>query len=147
MIGWDEIAPTNLLPTTLVQHWRPDGSPTAAVAKGAKVIMSVANRAYLDMKYDADTPLGLNWAGFIDVTDRLRLGPGDGRAGNIEASILGVEAPIWTETLANIRDVEFMAFPRLPASGRGRVVACGPRLGTNSAGAWRHRRLAGRHSA
>jgi hexosaminidase len=30
-----------------------------------------------------------------------------------EASILGVEAPLWSETLATMRDVEYMAFPRL----------------------------------
>jgi hexosaminidase len=115
MVGWDEIAPINLLPTTLVQHWRPDGSPAAAVAKGAKVIMSVANRAYLDMKYDASTPLGLNWAGFIDVRTAYDWDPATVVPGITEASIAGVEAPIWTETLANMRDVELMAFPRLPA--------------------------------
>jgi hexosaminidase len=115
MIGWDEIAPINLLPTTLVQHWRPDGSPTMAVAKGAKVIMSVANKAYLDMKYDAATPLGLNWAGYIDVRDAYDWDPATIAGGLTEASIIGVEAPIWTETLANIRDVELMAFPRLAA--------------------------------
>jgi hexosaminidase len=114
MIGWDEISPINLLPTTLVQHWQPDKPPTAAVAKGAKVIMSVANRAYLDMKYDANTPLGLNWAGFIDVRTAYDWDPATVAPGIAEASILGVEAPIWTETLANMRDVEFMAFPRLP---------------------------------
>ena len=44
-----------------------------------------------------------------------------------ESSILGVEAPIWSETLATMRDVEYLAFPRLagaaeiawsPAAGR-----------------------------
>ena len=148
MIGWDEIAPINLLPTTLIQHWRPDGSPTAAVAKGAKVIMSVANRAYLDMKYDADTPLGLSWAGFISVRAAYDWDPATIAKGIGEESIVGVEAPMWTETLANIRDVELMAFPRLPAiaevgwspAGRDwdgfgqRLAAHGPRwsaLGVN----------------
>ena len=115
MIGWDEIAPINLLPTTVVQHWQPDHAPTAAVGKGAKVIMSVANRAYLDMKYDASTPLGLNWAGFIDVRTAYDWDPATIAPGITEASIIGVEAPIWTETLANMRDVELMAFPRMPA--------------------------------
>ena len=32
-----------------------------------------------------------------------------------ESSILGVETAIWTETPANIRDLEFLAFPRMPA--------------------------------
>jgi hexosaminidase len=115
MIGWDEIAPINLLPSTLVQHWRPDGSPSAAVAKGAKVIMSLANKAYLDMKYDANTPIGLNWAGFIGVRDAYDWDPATIAEGVGQASIVGVEAPMWSETLANIRDVEFMAFPRLAA--------------------------------
>ena len=29
--------------------------------------------------------------------------------------MLGVEAPLWSETLANLRDAEFMAMPRLAA--------------------------------
>jgi hexosaminidase len=115
MVGWDEIAPATLLPTTLVQHWRPDGSPAAAVAQGAKVIMSVASKAYLDMKYDAGTPLGLNWAGFIDVRDAYAWDPATIVPGLSETAIMGVEAPLWSETLGNIRDVEFMAFPRLAA--------------------------------
>ena len=57
----------DLLPTTLVQHWRPDGRRRRRSRKGAKVIMSPANRVYLDMKYDAATPIGLNWAGIIEV--------------------------------------------------------------------------------
>ena len=28
--------------------------------------------------------------------------------------ILGVEAPLWSETVTNIDEVEFMVFPRLP---------------------------------
>jgi hexosaminidase len=32
-----------------------------------------------------------------------------------ESSLLGVESPLWSETLADIRDFELMAFPRLAA--------------------------------
>ena len=115
VIGWDEIAPASLAPGTIVQHWRPDGAPTAAVAKGAKVVMSVANRAYLDMKYDNGTPIGLNWAANIEVRDAYDWDPADVAPGIPAQALAGVEAPIWSETLATIRDVEFMAFPRLPA--------------------------------
>ena len=115
MVGWDEVAAAALLPTTIVQHWRPDGSPTAAVEKGAKVIMSVANRAYLDMKYDSGTPIGLNWAANIDVRNAYDWDPATVSKGVAERALLGVEAPIWTETLASMREVEFMAFPRLTA--------------------------------
>jgi hexosaminidase len=115
MTGWDEIAPAALAPGTLVQHWRPDGSPTAAVAKGARIVMSVANRAYLDMKYDNSTPIGLNWAANIEVRDSYEWDPADVAPGISESALEGVEAPIWSETLGSMRDVEFMAFPRLVA--------------------------------
>jgi len=115
MIGWDEIAPAKLLPTSIVQHWRPKTTPKEAVTKGAKVIMSPADRAYLDMKYDTSTPIGLNWAAFIDVRRAYDWDPAAAAEGVPESAILGVEAPLWTETVGNIRDAEFLAFPRLAA--------------------------------
>jgi hexosaminidase len=115
MIGWDEISAAALDPTTLVQHWRPEGSPAAAAAKGAKVIVSLANKAYLDMKYRTDTPIGQSWAAYIDVQDSYDWDPATLVKDVPASSIVGVEAPIWTETLATIQDVEFMAFPRLAA--------------------------------
>ena len=115
MIGWDEIAPANLLPTSIVQHWRPKTTPKEAVAKGAKVIMSIANRAYIDMKYDQNTPIGLTWAAVIEVKDSYDWDPAAMAEGVPESSLLGVEAPLWSETLGNINDVEYLAFPRLAA--------------------------------
>jgi hexosaminidase len=115
MIGWDEIAPTNLLPSSIVQHWRPKTTPKEAVDKGAKVILSIANRAYIDMKYDASTAIGLTWAGIVNVQTSYDWDPATMTEGVGEASLLGVEAPLWSETIANIRDVEFLAFPRLAA--------------------------------
>lgn len=115
MIGWDEIAPAALLPTSVVQHWRPKTTPADAVAKGARVIMSVASRAYLDMKYDSTTAIGLSWAGLVDVSTVYDWDPATVADGVPESALLGVEAPLWSETLATIEDVEFMAFPRLIA--------------------------------
>ena len=115
MIGWDEIAAANLLPTSVVQHWRPKTTPKDAMAKGVKVIMSLANKAYIDMKYDAGTPIGLEWAARIEVQDSYDWDPGTAADGVPESALLGVEAPLWSETLATINDVEFLAFPRLAA--------------------------------
>ena len=75
--------------------------------------MSPADRAYLDMKYDGDTALGLRWAGLVPLQTAYDWDP-DALAGRPEA-VLGVEAPLWSETLANMRDAEFMALPRLAA--------------------------------
>jgi hexosaminidase len=113
MVGWDEIAPAALVPGTVVQHWRPNTTPAEAVTKGAMVIMSVANKTYLDMKYDGTTAIGLSWAGHVDVKTAYDWDPATAAAGVPESAILGVEAPLWSETVATIRDVEFLAFPRL----------------------------------
>jgi len=95
------------------------------------------------MQYDASTPLGLHWAGYVSVEDAYTWDPASEVAGLAEGDILGVEAPLWSETLQTIDDVEFMVFPRLPgeaeigwspAAGRGwdeyrlRLGAHGPRL-------------------
>jgi hexosaminidase len=114
MIGWDEVAPVRLAPDSIVQHWRPDGSLAPAAKQGVKIIMSPANKAYLDMKYHPDTVLGLTWAAYIDLDDAYTWDPAQISRDVPESAILGVEAPLWSETLADIRDVEFMAFPRLP---------------------------------
>jgi hexosaminidase len=113
MIGWDEIAGAALRPASIVQHWRPDASPAAAAAQGTKVIASPANRTYLDMKYDKETVIGQNWAAYIEARDAYDWDPATLFEGVPESSILGVEAPLWSETTANLRDVEFLAFPRL----------------------------------
>jgi hexosaminidase len=115
MIGWDEIAPSNLLASSIIQHWRPKTTPAEAMTKGVKVIMSVASQAYLDMKYDVATPIGLTWAGIVSVQTAYDWDPGTAAEGVPVASVLGVEGPLWSETLANIRDVEYLAFPRLAA--------------------------------
>ncbi|HJO38053.1 MAG: beta-N-acetylhexosaminidase [Vicinamibacterales bacterium] len=115
VIGWDEIAHARLTPGTVVQQWRPDASPQPAIAQGARIIVSSADRTYLDMKYQADSALGLRWAGLIDVRTAYTWDPATLYDGVPESSILGVEAPIWSETLARLSEVEFMAFPRLPA--------------------------------
>src|SRR5438128_12624872 len=68
-VAWEEVAQAELLAVTIVQHWKHGELAAPAVEQGAKVIMSPASRAYLDMKYDASTELGLEWAGHVDVRD------------------------------------------------------------------------------
>ena len=113
VIGWDEIGAADLTASSLVQHWRPKTSPAAAVARGAHVVLSTADRMYLDMKYDRQTPIGLTWAGVIDARDAYDWEPSTLLADVPEASLIGVEAPLWSETVTSIRDVEYLAFPRL----------------------------------
>jgi hexosaminidase len=66
------------------------------------------------MKYDKDTPIGLDWAGYVDVRRAYDWDPGAYLAGVPGAAVRGVEAPLWTETIDSSEDVEYMVFPRLP---------------------------------
>ena len=77
------------------------------------VIMSPASLTYMDMKYLASTQPGLEWAGYISVQKGYDWDPATLLPGVPETSILGVEAPLWSETLETMADIEFMAFPRL----------------------------------
>ena len=134
MIGWDEIALANLAPGSVVQLWRPDW-PTdqtenmesaqvalraefeagilGAVDAGATVVLSPADRLYLDMKYDTSTVLGLTWAGVPDERMSYDWSIADKFSSLPEDAIAGVEAPLWSETLGTLEDFEYMAFPRL----------------------------------
>lgn len=114
-IGWDEISPAPLLPDTIVQHWRPKELPRDAVEKKVKLILSPAHKVYVDMKYDQTTPIGLDWAARIPVRDAYDWNPASIVEGVPETSILGVEAALWAETIAGIRDIEYLAFPRIAA--------------------------------
>jgi hexosaminidase len=111
-IGWEEISQVDLLPTTIAQYWS-SGKAVQAVAQGNKVIMSPAPKIYLDMKYNPSTPYGLTWAGTIEVSDSYNWDPAAQLPGIQESNILGVEAPLWSETLETIQDIEYMFFPRL----------------------------------
>ncbi|HET6567382.1 MAG TPA: beta-N-acetylhexosaminidase, partial [Rhodothermales bacterium] len=116
VIGWDETAVANPVPGTVVQLWRPEASHemiAGAVAKGAAVVLSPAAKIYLDMKYDSTTVLGQSWAAIINVREGYDWEPTAILPDIPEQSILGVEAPIWTETMATMDDVEYLAFPRL----------------------------------
>jgi hexosaminidase len=139
-MGWADISSAGFAPSdspsAVAQFWS-NGSPTGtggdtarvAVQKGMKVVMSPANHTYLDMKYNSTTPLGQTWACSTgcDVMSFYNWGttaptgdlatyiPARGSLPAVtDANIIGLEGPIWTETLVNIQDVEFMTFPRLP---------------------------------
>jgi hexosaminidase len=111
-VGWNEIGEGELLPDTIVQQWAGAGYQNAK-RQGAKIILSPASKVYLDMKYDASTPLGLDWAGLISIRDAYDWEPASYMEGLEESDILGLEAPLWTETVVTMKDIEYMIFPRL----------------------------------
>ncbi|MBQ1119444.1 beta-N-acetylhexosaminidase [Streptomyces sp. B15] len=119
-IGWHQItaAPAR---GTVAQYWGYDrtgpqerAQVAEAAQRGTKLVLSPADRAYLDMKYDKDTPLGLSWAGYVSTQRAYDWDPADYLSGVPERAVLGVEAPLWSETIATSAQLEYLAFPRLP---------------------------------
>jgi hexosaminidase len=114
MIGWEEITKARLNSTSITHQWKSD-SAAAAVGYGSKLILSPAQKVYLDMKYTPATELGLHWAAYVEVRDAYDWDPATYMKGVGERDIFGVEATIWSETLRNITAVEYLLMPRLPA--------------------------------
>ncbi|MDP3209387.1 MAG: family 20 glycosylhydrolase [Rhodoglobus sp.] len=124
LIGWHEMGRSPDLPAgTVGQYWSFTTPQEGAaehtlsfVQQGGAVILSPADVAYLDIKYDADAELGLLWAnGPTSLEESYRWEPTEIIPGLHESEILGIEAPIWTETITTLDQLQFMAFPRLAA--------------------------------
>jgi hexosaminidase len=140
---WEEAAQCDLSNSTVIQYWTDVQHAEMAAQKGLQILMSPASRTYLDMKYDEKTSLGLTWAGTTVTEKSYTWDPANEVVGLAESAILGVEAPLWSETLLAMNDVEYMAFPRVigiaeigwsPLSGRDwaeyrqRLAVAGERL-------------------
>lgn len=117
VIGWDEIANARLTPGSVVQYWAEAKNAQKAIDQGAKVIMSPATRAYMDMQYDSTSRIGLHWAAFIEVDKAYDWDPATIEPTISRDDILGIEAALWAETITNMDDIDYLIFPRLPGYG------------------------------
>ncbi|GGG49467.1 beta-N-acetylhexosaminidase [Croceivirga lutea] len=111
-IGWNEIAQAAIDSSTVGQLWNEPESALAAAAKGSKILMSPAKKAYLDMQYDSLSVHGLHWAAYIEVDEGYNWDPETYVEGLSKDQILGIEAPLWSETISNSAELEYLAFPR-----------------------------------
>ncbi|WP_281292883.1 beta-N-acetylhexosaminidase [Streptomyces alboniger] len=121
VMGWHQLAGAEPAEGAVAQYWGYDRTGAAereqvvnAARNGTKLVLSPADRSYLDMKYTADTPLGLSWAGLVEVRRSYDWDPGTYLQGVPADAVMGVEAPLWTETLSTSAHLDYMAFPRLP---------------------------------
>ncbi|MEU7056218.1 beta-N-acetylhexosaminidase [Streptomyces sp. NPDC046197] len=123
VIGWHQLTSATPAKGALAQYWGLDSTSAAEKAQVAKaaqngtgLILSPADRIYLDMKYTKDTPLGLSWAGYVEVRRAYDWNPGAYLPGAPASAVRGVEAPLWSETLSTSAHIDYMAFPRLPGA-------------------------------
>jgi len=118
MIGWEEVATSDSIyhidPSTIIQQWQGD-SLRIAIPAANQMIISASGHMYLDMRYTPLTEIGLRWAGNIEVRKAYDWDPPTTVKGVDHSRVLGIEAPLWAETVRNITAVEYLVMPRLPA--------------------------------
>ena len=109
MMGWDEIIEGGITPTTALMSWRGIKYGIEASKSGHYVVMSPSNYVYIDlMQGDKSTdPLVYNT---LRLNQSYKFDPiPEGADPNY---ILGGQANLWTEQIYNIRQAEYMTWPR-----------------------------------
>jgi len=114
MIGWDEILEGGLAPDATVMSWRGEQGGINAARQGHDVIMTPDKYLYFD-HYQADRrrePLAIG--GMLPLEKVYSYDPTPAALSAEEnRHILGAQANLWTEYMADTRQVEYMLFPRL----------------------------------
>lgn len=150
-MGWTEYAEAGLgqhdryWDGCVVQYWHGEAGWVRDFAdRAGRVVVSPGRHAYVDMKYDPSTPIGLTWAGDHNPLENFYdwdpLTAVDG--GLPEVAVLGVEACLWSETVRGVEQAWYLTLPRALAvlevgwSGperdvddfRGRLASWAPRF-------------------
>jgi hexosaminidase len=120
LIGWDEMyerSGSDLPPGATVMAWRGEEHGIRAAQDGVDVVMTPREPTYLD-KYQADSaeePLAIG--GMTTLADCVGWEPVPAALRNTPAAdrILGGQAQLWTEYIADRKRLDYMAFPRLCA--------------------------------
>jgi hexosaminidase len=115
LIGWDEILEGGLAPNAVVMSWRGEAGGITAAKQNHYVIMTPGNYVYLDhaqsQKEDSVT-IG----GYTPFDKVYSYNPIPKELNAQQAKyIIGSQANVWTEYMANPSKVEYMIFPRMSA--------------------------------
>ncbi|WP_300269156.1 family 20 glycosylhydrolase [Microbacterium sp.] len=131
---WHETGSAVVANGTIGQYWGgivPTDDQAAQALRfvecGGSVVMSPSDVSYLDQKYDADFPVGLDWAALIDLETAYTWEPSTIVPGLGDDAIAGVEAPLWTETVASLVELDQLFFPRAAALAEVAWSAAGSR--------------------
>ena len=121
LIGWDEILEGGLAPNATVMSWRNVESGVVAASAGHDVVMTPTSHCYLDY-YQAKTGEPRGIGGFLPLAKVYGFEPLPPDVPADKAKhILGAGGNLWSEFFPNYAHVQYMAYPRACADGRGDV--------------------------
>ena len=109
MIGWDEILEGDLKPSAAIMSWRGMKSGIEAAKKQHEVVMSPTTYAYLDYM-QSDRVMEPNVYASLRLKDSYKFDPLP--EGVDKKYIKGGQGNLWTEQVYNIRQAEYMTWPR-----------------------------------
>ena len=109
VIGWDEILEGGLAPNAAVMSWRGENGGIEAAKLKHEVVMTPSPFVYLDfMQSDVITEPRVYSSLRLNKTYQFEPVP----PGVDAKYIKGGQANIWTEQIANVRHLQYMAWPR-----------------------------------
>jgi hexosaminidase len=115
LIGWSEIREGGLASSAALMDWIGGGAESAA--SGHDVVMTPTKFCYFDYYQStnhAAEPMAIG--GFLPLELVYQFEPVPEKlAPKFYAHVLGGQANLWTEYVPNLRQVEYMMFPRLGA--------------------------------
>jgi hexosaminidase len=116
LVGWDEILEGGLAENAVVMSWRGTAGGIAAARAGHDVVMAPTGNTYLDyaQSHDPGEPVGQPTVLPLDKVYAFDPVP-DELEPAFAKHVLGGQAQVWTEYMADAKAVEYMAFPRLTA--------------------------------
>lgn len=116
IIGWDEILEGGLAPNAAVMSWRGTEGGIAAAKQSHYVVMTPGDYCYFDHYQGEPKTEPLAIGGFTSLKKVYSFNPTPKEL-NIEQAkyILGAQANLWSEYIADEKKVEYMIFPRMLA--------------------------------
>ncbi|MGV3631474.1 MAG: beta-N-acetylhexosaminidase [Bacteroidota bacterium] len=113
LIGWDEILEGGLSPNAAVMSWRGFEGGIEAVKQGHAVVMSPGSHCYFDHYQSSAPGQPIAFGGFTPIEKVYEFTPvPPGLTEEQSKLILGGQANLWTEYIPNMKQLEYMVYPR-----------------------------------
>jgi hexosaminidase len=116
LVGWDEILEGGLAENAVVMSWRGTTGGIAAARAGHDVVMAPTGFTYFDYAQSRDPLEPVGQTALLTLEKAYSFDPVPAELEPAYARhVLGGQAQLWTEYMADAKAVEYMAFPRLTA--------------------------------
>lgn len=113
IIGWDEILDGGVAPNATVMSWRGTEGGIKALKSGHDVVMTPGEYCYIDYSQDAPFKEPVSIGGYTPLAKVYSYEPVEaGLSDGDVAHLLGVQANLWSEYVADDSHAEHMYYPR-----------------------------------